>query len=147
VKISSTGKGLDRWTYWAESSYRSSAQLNGLVIDPAGELYVTDGVGETVQKFSSRKQPLLRWGAPGSDVGDFNDPMGLALDSRGDVFVVDPLNARVQEFSSSGRFLRAWGTEGSGPGQFSDPNGIAVDAQGNVYVTDTLNNRIQKFSP
>jgi sugar lactone lactonase YvrE len=88
---------------------------------------------------------VTKWGAYGSEDGQFKYPYGVAVDGSGDVYVADFYNHRIQKFDSAGNFVTKWGTSGSGDGQFDYPFGIAVDGLGYVYVADTYNYRIQKF--
>ncbi len=88
---------------------------------------------------------IVKWGGPGTGVGQFNSPTGIAVDSSAKVYAADLRNYRIQKFDSNGNFLAKWGTQGAGEGLFELPSGIDVDSAGNVYVADTGNNRIQKF--
>jgi len=90
-------------------------------------------------------QFILKWGATGSNPGQFSYPTGIAVDHSGNVYVADGGNDRVQVFTNTGAFLYSWGTTGSGEGQFDGPRSIDADPDGNVYVADYMNKRIQKF--
>jgi tripartite motif-containing protein 71 len=89
---------------------------------------------------------LLKWGTPGSAVGQFDGPAGVAVDSNDCVYITDVNNHRIQKFSGNGEFISTIGNEGEGNEQFIEPEGIDVDSEGNIYVTDTGNFRIQVFS-
>ena len=131
---------------------------DGIAVDLAGDVYVTDRENNRVQKFDSTGRLLAIWGRNGGDgslglgAGEFNGPYAVATDGVGDVYVLDSRNNRVQKLSSTGRFLGMWGRNGgdgsygAGPGEFSDPRGIEVDRRGVVYVSDHGNNRIQVFT-
>ena len=84
-------------------------------------------------------------GAPGSGIGEFNDPGAIAIDSQGDVYVADYGNDRIEKFSEAGAFLGQWGSAGSEPGQFQGPAGVAVGGNGDVYVTDSGDDRVEVF--
>ena len=81
-----------------------------VAIDPnTGELYVADGYGNSsVHKYSPDGQHLFRWGAPGTDPGEFNIVHNIATDADGNVYVADRENHRVQIFDSSGNYLDQW---------------------------------------
>jgi sugar lactone lactonase YvrE len=88
---------------------------------------------------------VTKWGAFGTNDGQFTTPKAITLDPSGYVYVTDDSN-RIQKFTSSGQFITKWGSTGTGPGQFNGTWGIAADSSGNVYVTDHYNHRVQKFT-
>ena len=89
---------------------------------------------------------VTKWGANGSDDGQFNGPNGVAVASNGSVYVADVNNHRIQKFTADGVFVTKWGANGSDDGQFRNPGGVAVASNGSVYVADVNNHRIQKFT-
>lgn len=119
----------------------------GVVVDPAGNVYVADAGNNRIVKFSSSGQFITSWGKLGNGDSEFMgySPQGLAMDAKGNIYAADRWNHRVQVFDGNGKFLRKMGSEGSGEGQLKDPAGVAVDASGNVYVADYKNFRIVKF--
>ncbi len=120
-----------------------------MAVEGNGKVYVSEGKGIRIQKFTSTGTFLLKWGSIGSGDGQFNfqsNGGGLAVDGSGNVFVADKGNNRIQKFSNGGTFLLKWGTQGYGDGQFQGLNGVAVDGSGNVYVADEGNERMQKFT-
>jgi DNA-binding beta-propeller fold protein YncE len=116
-----------------------------VVVDGAGNVYVSDTGNHRIQKFDPSGKFLLKWGRNGSAVGQFDVPRGLAFTKAGILLVVDQNNNRVQEFSADGAFIRQWGEQGTGEGEFNAPQDIAVDSAGNIYIVELLNNRVQKF--
>jgi DNA-binding beta-propeller fold protein YncE len=89
-----------------------------------------------VQKFHSNGTFIAKWGTPGINSTQFNNPTGIAVDATGNVYVTDTDNNRVQKFHSNGTFIAKYGTAGTNNTQFNNPIDIAVDAAGNVYVID-----------
>jgi NHL repeat len=78
-------------------------------LSPAGDLYVSDGYGNArVHKFSPDGRPLLSWGEPGTDPGQFNIPHNICCDADGWVYVADRENHRVQVFDGGGRYEAQW---------------------------------------
>jgi hypothetical protein len=78
-------------------------------LSPAGDLYVSDGYGNArVHKFSPDGRPLLSWGEPGTDPGQFNIPHNICCDADGWVYVADRENHRVQVFDGGGRYETQW---------------------------------------
>ena len=91
---------------------------NGIAIDSADNVYVSDPNNQRVQKFSNTGAFITKWGSPGSGNGQFGgaQSIGLAIDSANNVYVSDSGNSRIQKFTSSGAFLAKWGTFGSADG-------------------------------
>lgn len=118
----------------------------GIAVDGAGNVYVSDTGNHRIQKFDKDGKFLLKWGSKGIADRQFDGPRGLALTREGILLVVDQNNNRVQEFQSdSGTWVRQWGELGNSEGEFNFPQDIAVDAAGNIYIVELLNHRVQKF--
>lgn len=78
-------------------------------LSPSGEIYVADGYGNAcVHKFSPDGKPILSWGGPGSDPGEFNIVHNIACDADGWVYVADRENHRIQVFDGQGRYETQW---------------------------------------
>ncbi|OGF57772.1 MAG: hypothetical protein A2Z21_10255, partial [Candidatus Fraserbacteria bacterium RBG_16_55_9] len=118
----------------------------GIAVDKAGNVYVSDFGNARIEKFDASGAFLMKWGRRGNGEGQFNQPIGVAIDEEGNVYVSDSGNDRVQKFDAAGSFLMKWGSFGAGDGQFHDPRGLALDSNGYVYVVDSGNHRVQKFS-
>jgi len=109
---------------------------NGIALDSAGNIYVSDTGNNVVKKypFNDIISP------PTVFASGFNTPQGITVDPAGNVYVADVSNNVVKKFNSSGNYL---GNVGSG---FSTPRDVAIDLGGNIYVADTNNKRIRKIS-
>ncbi len=119
----------------------------GIAFDSTGFVYVVDEDNHSIQKYNSDGQFVIKWGAYGSDDGQFWSPADIAVDSNSFVYVADTYNDRIQKFTSDGQFVTKWGSRGTGDGQFDYHWGVAVDSNGFVYVVDGgANHRIQKFT-
>src|SRR5207247_4948928 len=75
--------------------------------DPAGNIYVADGVAmgagnARVAKFDKDGHFIKSWGQRGSEPGQFNSLRGIALDAQGNVYVADAGNKRIQVFDGNG---------------------------------------------
>jgi DNA-binding beta-propeller fold protein YncE len=125
-----------------------------VAIGPAGDVYVADQLGYTVQKLSATGTFEAEWGSFGGGHGQFGPIGGLAVDGAGNVYVVDSSHDRIEKFDASGNFILAWGRRGAEPGQFNfgssqdytKPPGGGIAVAGEfVYVADSGNDRIQRF--
>jgi sugar lactone lactonase YvrE len=138
--------------------------LTGLVIDTAGNLYITEFSSCKMRKISTSGTitTICGNGTPGFS-GDnglatsakLNYPFGMAIDRTGNIYVADMFNHRVRKISTSGIIttVAGTGTAGySGDGaaatgaMLNQPEGVAVDTSGNLYIADVVNNRIRKVT-
>jgi PKD repeat protein len=125
--------------------------LQGLALDGAGNVYVTESGNRDVRKITA--SGLVTTLASGS--GKFGEPRGIAVDSSGNLFVGDYSANVIRKVTSEGIVSNHAGTAptaGSNDGTLSSalfygPSGLAIDTAGNLYVADTLNNTVRKISP
>jgi DNA-binding beta-propeller fold protein YncE len=75
-----------------------------------GELYVTDGYGNTrVHRFAADGRLLGSWGTAGRGEGQFTCPHGIWVDdARARVIVLDRDNDRICLFDREGRWIETW---------------------------------------
>jgi DNA-binding beta-propeller fold protein YncE len=141
TKFSPSGSFVSRWIVptWGDE------RLEGIAVDPQGNIYVANIDRNRIEKISSTGTLLTSWGGAGTGDGQFKYPSSIAVDSSANVYVADAWLDRVQKFSSDGALLAKWGTTGTGPGQLRLPKGIGVDGAGAVYVADSRN-RVQRFT-
>src|SRR6266542_5923179 len=126
-----------------------------LAVGPDGNLYVTDGAGQTITVVSPGGKVVRRWGKAGTRPGELSfqvDVTGnlhasIAVGGDGKVYVSDSGNQRVEVFSPTGAFVRQFGSSGTKQGQFLAVFDLAVDRGGNVYVADDQKETLSKFSP
>ena len=101
-----------------------------IAVGPNGDLYVSDGYGNSrVHRFSPTGQLKRSWGTPGRGPGQFYLPHGIAVASDGRVFVCDRESDRIQIFSPDGEYLSEWSDT-------QRPTHIVFDPQGRAYVTE-----------
>ena len=141
------------------------AMPNGLVMDAADNLYVTDRDNNTVRKVSPALTVTTLAGLPedrssgATDgtlaVARFSTLASTAVGADGEVYVADTLNSTVRKISRQGAVTTLAGkagTQGSLDGTgaqalFDSPYGIAVGTDGAVYVSDAAANTIRKITP
>ena len=141
----------------------------GIAVDGAGNLYVTDYEDATIRKIT----PVgTNWvvttiaGAAWSDgstdgtntAAQFEGPISVAVDSAGNLYIADTLNATIRKITLAGTNwvvttiggLAGVASSADGIGaaaRFSSPEGIAVNQVGTLYVADAANNRISQGTP
>jgi DNA-binding beta-propeller fold protein YncE len=109
---------------------------NGVAVDKANNVYISDGDNRRVQVFSPE-------GAFKSFIDASGVPRGIAIDAKDRLYVVDALANAVEVYALDGKSIAQFGSRGFGPGQFNYPNDVALDTQGRIYVTDRENNQVQ----
>ena len=78
-------------------------------LSPKGEIYVSDGYGNSrVHKYSPAGKLLMSWGEPGTGEGEFNIVHNICTDADGWVYVADRENHRVQVFDGNGKYETQW---------------------------------------
>ena len=78
-------------------------------LSPKGEIYVSDGYGNSrVHKYSPDGKHLMCWGTTGTDPGEFNIAHNIATDDDGWVYVADRENHRIQVFDGNGKYETQW---------------------------------------
>ncbi|HEX2916338.1 MAG TPA: NHL repeat-containing protein [Chloroflexia bacterium] len=120
-------------------------EISALKVDPQGNIYVAEGLGE-IKKIDSQGQLLMTINKAGQDKDSSFFPQSLAIDQKGYLYVANKNSNHILVFDSKGQYVTEFGSSGQAEGQLSGPGGLAVDREGNVLVSDTFNNRIQKFT-
>lgn len=133
---------------------------NGITVDAAGNLYVTEFFSHLIRKITPAGVVTTlagMVGAAGSANGvgvaaSFNAPSGVVVDAAGNLYVTDQGNHLIRKITPSGRVSTFAGTGmvGATDGQgtvasFDSPYGITLDAAGNFYVTDRANHLIRRI--
>lgn len=111
-------------------------QPSDVAFDPAGNIYVTDGYGNSrVVKFDKNGKFIKAWGDKGTAPGQFNLPHAVAIDAKGLVYVADRENKRIQIFDGDGNFIREWTHVGY-------PFGLFITSDQFLYIATGTENRI-----
>lgn len=128
-----TKEGECLMTLGTEGKPKEGAPFNkptDVAVSPSGEIYVSDGYGNSlVHRFSPSGELLGSWGSPGEGPGQFNVPHAVCVDAKGRVYVADRQNNRIQVFTPEGEFLTEWG-------DFILPNGLFLGSDGHIYVAE-----------
>ncbi len=107
-------------------------QPTDVVVTPGGDVYVSDGYGNSrVAKFSSDGKFLMDFGHKGSAAGEFDTPHGIAVDGEGRIYVADRANARVEIFDANGKFINEWKSA-----EIGRPWDVYAGPDGLFYVMD-----------
>jgi sugar lactone lactonase YvrE len=134
---------------------------NGIAVDGAGNLYVTDLRAFSIRKITPTRVVTTLAGQAGqhgsvdgpADLARFVAPAGIAVDHVGNLYVCDYGNATVRKITPhgdvstlAGRAGHKGSADGTGPAaEFMGPFGIVVDDAGNLYVSDA--NTIRRITP
>ena len=137
-----------------------------VAVDAAGNLFISDLVGDRIRKVSTGG---IITTVAGNGVGGFSGdsglatsaqlsfPAGVAVDVSGSLFIADSFNARIRKVGAgAGATITTYVGNGnfsfSGDGgpatsaaMFS-PYAVTLDAAGNFYIADQFSNRIRKVS-
>lgn len=95
-----------------ENAMRPAGPFNRptkVAVAPNGDLYVTDGYGNTrVHQFDASGVLIRSWGQPGGGPGDFRLPHCVLVLPDGRLLVADRENSRIQVFTQAGEVLEVW---------------------------------------
>ncbi len=75
-------------------------RVTGLQLDPAGRIYVLDGVSQEIRVFDREGRFERLIGRKGSGPGEFKEGIGMSWDPRGNLWVADQGNARFTVFDA-----------------------------------------------
>ena len=140
----------------------------GITVDAATNLYVTDGINETVRKLvpvgtnwvvsTIAGQVLVSGSNDGMGTNaQFSGPAGIAVSGGSTLYVADDNNNTIRKLTLTGTnwtvstFVGLAGVYGDADGatnnaRFHSPIGVTVDGAGNVYVADANNDEIRKIT-
>jgi sugar lactone lactonase YvrE len=146
----------------ANGSAARFTEPQGVAVDNAGNVYVTDTDNHTIRKITPVGAVTTLAGLAGSSgsadgTGSgarFAFPQDVAVDSSGNVYVADSSNNAIRTITPAGAvstLAGVAGTFGSADGiandaRFDGPSGVAVDNKGNVYVAEYFNSTIRKVT-
>ena len=134
---------------------------DSLVVDPQGNLYLSDAGTHKIRKITPAGvvSTFAGTGTQQSTDGttataSFDTPSALALDGLGNLYVYDAGSYMIRRISATGvvTTLAGSGAYGYADGKgaaatFDLVSGMAAAADGTLYVADTVNNAIRKVLP
>jgi uncharacterized protein (TIGR03437 family) len=139
----------------------TSWAVQGMAVDGAGNLYITDTVNHLVRKVTpdgiistfagGGLYSLLGDGGPAAKSG-LPLPTSVAVDAAGNVYIVDGL--RIRKVNTEGIITTVAGNgipsySGDGGPAINaamEPESVAVDSAGNLYIADFVNGCIRKVN-
>jgi uncharacterized protein (TIGR03437 family) len=153
--------------YSGDGAAAADAQLKqpaGVVLDAAGNLYISDFGNNVIRKVTSggtittfAGNGVAGYSGDGglATSASLNGPRGIAVDASGNLYIADTVNHRIRKVAADGTIgtVAGIGTAGfSGDlnratsAALNSPRGVAVDASGNLYIADSLNSRIRRVA-
>lgn len=154
---------LESGPFLGGAAIKTSVNPYDIVVDKAGNVYITDGSRNAIEKVDASgtitaiagnvpAKPDLGDGGPANQAS-LSTPVGLDIDSAGNIYVADLANNRIRKISASGIITTVAGSNGMGyagdggkatSAMLNNPHGVAVDKVGNVYIADTNNFVVRK---
>lgn len=113
-----------------DASREAFNQPNSIGFAPNGDVYVSDGYGNSrvVQFTADGTFVRIIGGKKGQAPGELQVPHGVAIDRQGRILVADSDNKRVSVFDRDGRFVKIIAAPSRG--------GLVAAADGTIYVSD-----------
>jgi uncharacterized protein (TIGR03437 family) len=156
---------LESGPFLGGSAVKTSVNPYGIVVDKAGNVYITDGSRNAVEKIDTGGiiTAFAGTGKPSANLGDggpankasLNTPVGLDIDSAGNIYIADLANNRIRKVDTAGIITTVAGSNAMGFGgdggkatdaMLNNPHGVAVDKAGNIYIADTNNFVVRKVN-
>ncbi len=154
---------LESGPFLGGSAVKTSVNPYDVVVDKAGNVYITDGSRDAVEKvdtagvitaFAGTGNATANLGDGGpANKANLNTPVGLDIDSAGNIYIADLANNRIRKVDTAGIITTVAGSNSMGYGgdggkatsaMLNNPHGVAADQAGNLYIADTNNFVVRK---
>jgi DNA-binding beta-propeller fold protein YncE len=109
----------------------------GLAVGPNGDLFLADTGGARILHIDTQGTLLSRWGSFGTELNQFQDPIGIAPLTDG-LAVIDTGNQRLHYYTFDGNRIYSADVE-------AGVSWVAGDGAGQVYVSNTQTHAITVF--
>jgi DNA-binding beta-propeller fold protein YncE len=123
----------------------------GVIVDAAGNVFVSNTGHNAVEKYSSSGQLLATLAGVGAGPGQVRSPAELAMAGTvGEplLLIADSGNNRVVALQMGGGPAISFGSGGSGSAQFNIPTSVAYNPiNGAIAVADFRNSRVSIWGP
>jgi len=167
AQIITTIVGDGRGVYGGDGGFASKASIstpNGIVLDKAGNIYISDSKGSKIRKVNTSGiiSTIAGWGSAGmsgdggpATAAKLNFPSGIVIDKAGNIIFSDSYNYRIRKIDTAGIITTIVGTGIAGyttddtlaiHSRLNIPCGLALDDDGNLYIADRMNHRIRKVN-
>ncbi|HON82638.1 MAG TPA: stalk domain-containing protein [Caldisericia bacterium] len=103
------------------------------------KIYVTDFEISKIIVFDLNGKYITEFGKRGTNVSEFDGPLGICLDNNGNIFVCDSKNKRVQIFDNNFVYKKTIQMDGA-------PCDIFVANDKKIYISDYNNFKIYIYS-
>ncbi|MGA3040069.1 MAG: hypothetical protein ABSF54_04675 [Bryobacteraceae bacterium] len=141
------------------------SQPEGIVVDPAGNLYIADAANHRVRMVTPAGviSTVAGNGHPGfsgdngpASAAQLNQPYDVALDAAGNLYIADYGNQRVRAVDTNGNITTVAGNGSSGSNAdggpatgalLIGPRNVATDPAGNLYISDFDGHRVREVAP
>ncbi|RYE22199.1 MAG: hypothetical protein EOP51_13840, partial [Sphingobacteriales bacterium] len=113
------------------------SQVFGMVLNPAGDLFVSDISGTYTTLFK-----IAAGSSVATPIGHgFDRPAGMAMDADGNIYVANSGSGVISKLLASDNY----NTVESIAQGFAQPIGLSLDANKNIYITETVNGNVIKL--
>jgi len=141
------------------------SQPNGVSVDKAGDLLITEIGANRVFKWSASKDiDLVAGAAEAGFSGDggpaakarFSAPHDVAVALDGTILIADTYNHRIRRIDpkgvintlvGNGRGVYAGDNGPARKASLNNPQGLALDSRGNLFIADTYNHVVRRVDP
>ena len=119
---------------------------DGVAVDAAGNLYVSDRLNNCIYKYNSNGKRILKFGQYSNSSGpdSFNNPGEMAIDKSGNLYIANFGFQNIYVHNSAGVRINSWDIRSTT--SFETINGLAFDSQNNLYVLCGISRSVKKYT-